>query len=313
MQMKVLGAAASDTERDIENVLRSVQPWAGRSLRYAPVSGGISNTNWRVWVDDEPASFFVKIPGRGTEQFIDRKAAFAASKQAELIGIGPRLYDYAAAQDVEINDFVDGRTTCSNRDFLERSVRSSVMGLYRTLHASPLLPLTKTIFGLIDEHVTQVRQMNGKLPADFDWLLAEYHNARAAIEASGLDLVPCFNDPMPGNFLRDEAGSIILIDYEYASNNDRCYDLGALSGEMFFSSETEAEIIETYFGRVDPQISARVIVHKALADLKWATWSMIQNEISTLDFDYFKYGAWKFMRARSVIDGPQWGRLLKQV
>ncbi|HMC45467.1 MAG TPA: choline/ethanolamine kinase family protein, partial [Caballeronia sp.] len=138
MQMKVLGAAASDTERDIENVLRSVQPWAGRSLRYAPVSGGISNTNWRVWVDDEPASFFVKIPGRGTEQFIDRKAAFAASKQAELIGIGPRLYDYAAAQDVEINDFVDGRTTCSNRDFLERSVRSSVMGLYRTLHASPL-------------------------------------------------------------------------------------------------------------------------------------------------------------------------------
>jgi thiamine kinase-like enzyme len=125
--------------------------------------------------------------------------------------------------------------------------------------------------------------------------------------------VPCFNDPMPGNFLRGEAGSIILIDYEYASNNDRCYDLGALSGEMFFSSETETEIIETYFGRVDPQISARVVVHKALADLKWATWSMIQNEMSTLDFDYFKYGAWKFMRARSVIDGPQWSRLLKEV
>jgi len=40
---------------------------------------------------------------------------------------------------------------------------------------------------------------------------------------------------------------------------------------------------------------------------------MIQNEMSTLDFDYFKYGAWKFMRARSVIDGPQWSRLLKEV
>jgi len=27
--------------------------------------------------------------------------------------------------------------------------------------------------------------------------------------------------------------------------------------------------------------------------------------MSTLDFDYFIYGAWKVMEARSVIDGPR--------
>lgn len=235
MQTKMLGAGSSDAEREIEAVLRSVQPWSGRALRYAPVAGGISNSNWRVWLDGEVSSYFVKVPGRGTEQFIDRKAAFAASKQAESIGIGPRLYDYAAELGVEINDFVEGRTTCSNRDFLDAPVRASVMNAYRALHASPLLPLTKTIFDLIDEHVEQVRQAGGKLPADFPLLYREYTRARAALEASGLDIVPCFNDPMPGNFLRDEAGTILLIDYEYASNNDRCYDLGALSGEMFYA------------------------------------------------------------------------------
>nr|WP_301787309.1 hypothetical protein [Caballeronia sp. SEWSISQ10-4 2] len=55
------------------------------------------------------------------------------------------------------------------------------------------------------------------------------------------------------------------------------------------ASKTEAEIIETYFGRVDSQIGARVTVYKALADLKRAPWSMVQNEMSTLDFDYFKF------------------------
>jgi thiamine kinase-like enzyme len=311
MQTKMLGSGSSDAEREIEAVLRGVQPWNGRTLRYAPVAGGISNSNWRVWLDGEVSSYFVKVPGRGTEQFIDRKAAFAASKQAESIGIGPRLYDYAAELGVEINDFVEGRTTCSNRDFLDAPVRASVMNAYRALHASPLLPLTKTIFDLIDEHVEQVRQAGGKLPADFPRLYREYTRARAALEASGLDIVPCFNDPMPGNFLRDEAGTILLIDYEYASNNDRCYDLGALSGEMFFTREVEEEMVESYFGSVSPANLARVTVHKALADLKWATWSMLQNEISTLDFDYFKYGAWKFMRARSVIDEPAWNELLR--
>jgi len=313
MQAKMLGTAASDAEREIEIVLRSVQPWSGRVMRYAPVPGGISNSNWRVWLDGESGSYFVKVPGRGTEQFIDRKVAFAASKQAETIGIGPRLYDYAAELGVEINDFVEGRATCSNRDFLDAPVRASIVSAYRALHASPLLPLTKTIFNLIDEHVEQVRQARGKLPADFSRLHAEYLRARAALEASGLDIVACFNDPMPGNFLRDEAGTVLLIDYEYASNNDRCYDLGALSGEMFFTREVEEEMVESYFGSVSEANMARVTVHKALADLKWATWSMLQNEISTLDFDYFKYGAWKFMRARSVIDSPEWNTLLRNV
>jgi hypothetical protein len=51
--------------------------------------------------------------------------------------------------------------------------------------------------------------------------------------------------------------------------------------------EVEEEMVEFYFGSVSEANMARVTVHKALADLKWATWSMLQNEISTLDFDYF--------------------------
>ena len=309
----IFGNAASDDERALEAVLTEVEPWRGRVLGYRPVFGGISNTNWRIIVAGEPQTFFLKMPGRGTEMFIDRDAALAASRRAYEIGVGPRIYDYLAERGIEINDFIEGRRACTNSDFLDPAVRSSVVSIYKSFHGSERLPLTKTIFDMIDEHIDQARSLGGSFPADWEWLSKQYRQARAALEASGLDLVPSFNDPMPGNFMLGDDKSIVLIDYEYASNNDRCYDLGIWSGEMFFSEAVEAEIIEAYFGRFDLTMKARLVVHRALADIKWSTWAMVQNKVSSLDFDFYKYGAWKHMRARSAILDPRWHDYLRAV
>jgi thiamine kinase-like enzyme len=313
MARKNIGAAATAAEREAEDVLRRVAQWDGRVSGYEPVHGGISNSNWRVWVEGEPGSFFVKVPGHGTEMFIDRNAAFAASRRAQDLGIGPTVYDYLADDGVEITDFIEGRRACTNSDFLRPDLRRGAVGLYRTFNNSGLLPLTKTVFDMIDEHVAQVRELGGAFPADFAWMDHQYRLARSALEASGIDLVPCFNDPMPGNFLVADDASIMLIDYEYASNNDRCYELAIWCGEMFFPEAVEDEVIEEYFGRCDPQLKARLTVHRALADLKWSTWAMVQNVVSSLDFDFYKYGAWKHMRARSVMQDTRWPEWLKAV
>ncbi len=311
--MNELGMARSDAERAVEAAIIQVPPWEGRRLRYSPVSGGISNTNFRIEVEGEERGYFLKIPGRGTEMFIDRKAAAAASKQAEVIGIGPKTFDYLDHLDIEIAEFIDGRRASTHRDFADPAIRNEAVRVYRQFHNALALPLTKTVFDMIEEHFDQVRQLDGHWPLDHDWLLRNYRQARAALEASGLDLVPCFNDPMPGNFLIGDDKSIKLIDFEYASNNERLYDLAIWSGEMFYSEATDCEIIEEYFGRYDKAHHARFIVHKALADIKWSTWAMVQNRISTLDFDFYKYGIWKHMRARSIIHDPRWPLFLKAV
>ena len=73
--MIAVGHAATEAERMLEGAVAEVAPWHNRAIHYAPVTGGISNVNWRVAVDGEPHDYFVKIPGRGTEMFIDRAAA----------------------------------------------------------------------------------------------------------------------------------------------------------------------------------------------------------------------------------------------
>ena len=307
------GQAATAAARELEAALAEIEPWRGRIAGYAPVDGGISNTNWRIEVEGEPTTFFLKMPGRGTEMFIDRAAAFDASRRAQALGVGPKLYDYLADRGIEIHAFLGDRRACTNTDFLDPRIRAAAAATYRNFHESGPLALTKTVFDMIDEHIDQANRLRAPFPIDADWLFKQYRLARAALEASGIDLVPCFNDPMPGNFMLAEDKSIMLIDYEYASNNDRCYDLGVWSGEMFFSEIVEEEIIEVYFGRVDPAVKARVFVYRALADLKWSTWAMVQSKVSTLDFDFYKYGTWKHMRARAVMRDPRWPTYLRQV
>jgi thiamine kinase-like enzyme len=311
MTPKRLGSPTNAVEETIEEIIRAAPLFnRGDDLTYVPVSGGISNENWRVQSVNGPGDWFVKVPGQGTEMFIDRVAAFDASRKAASAGLGPRVYDDLYDRGVEINDFMSDRRASTHSDFADPAMRHAAIDAYRTMHALPSLDQTKTVFDMIDEHAKQVADLDAPLFVDGHWITLNQTMARDAIKAAGLDLVPCFNDPMPGNFMIGQDGSIMLIDYEYASMNDRCYDLGIWFGEMFYTRDQELELIEAYFGHVRPQTVSRVIVHKALADVKWALWSMVQLRVSRLDFDFHKYGMWKLMRFRQITGHPDWPRHL---
>ncbi|MFC5068904.1 phosphotransferase [Flaviflagellibacter deserti] len=311
--MKQIGDAATDAERAIEGVLAKMPAWAGEPIRYQPVSGGISNANWRVSVDGHEIDYFVKVPGRGTEMFIERNAANNASRRAHESGVGARVVDFLVDDGIEIFQFVEGYRASTNLDFMRPTVRMNALKGLKAFNDSPRLDLTKTIFDLIDEHLHQIAELDGYEPPDFAWLKAQYENARAAVSASGLDLVPCMNDTLAGNFMLGPDDEVMLVDFEYASNNDRAYELANWFGEMFFPRTVERELVEAYYGSCTPQIEARIAVMKALADLKWSSWAMVQERVSAIDFDFHKYGVWKHMRARTVMHHPDWPEWLRSL
>ncbi|WP_213877872.1 choline kinase family protein [Pseudomonas sp. dw_358] len=311
--MKRLGEASTTAERQLEQAILGHAAWAGRSASYAPVSGGISNTNYRVSIEGAPTAYFFKVPGQGTEMFIDRRTAHDASLKAAATGYGAPVVAFLEAQGVEVFEFMEGWRASSNRDFLDRDVRHKALHGLKAFNDQPLLVQTKTAFDMIDEHQRQVQQLGGRQPDDHAWLDRQYRRARQALEASGIDLAPCMNDTLAGNFMLNDVGDVRLVDFEYASNNDRHYELALWFGEMFFAQDMELALLEDYFGSVTPQIQARVWVNKALADLKWSTWAMVQHAVSQLDFDFYKYGALKHMRARSVIQDSRWETWLRQV
>lgn len=310
---KSLGQAETAEETAVEQAIARVPAWAGRAARYHRLVGGISNSNWRIAIEGEARRFFLKIPGAGTEMFVDRVAANEAARLAHAAGLGPEVTFFDPASGIEVHEFLEGYRACTNADFQRREIQLAAVDCYRRFHAGRPLGLTKTVFDMVDEHVRQVAELGGKKPEDWVWLNRQYENARAAFLASGLDLVPCFNDPMPGNFLVSPDEPMKLVDHEFASTNDRSYELGVWLGEMFLPEDVSETLIEAYAGEARPDFVARVTVMRAIADLKWATWAMVQECISELDFDYHKYGAWKYMRARVVLHDPRWERWLRAV
>jgi thiamine kinase-like enzyme len=311
MMWKSVGEGASDGEIALEAIIGKVSGWQGLPARYRPVSGGISNANWRVSVAQTGSDAFVKVPGRGTEMFIDRRAAHDASRKAYESGYGAAVLGFVEDDGVEIFEFVEGYRTSTNLDFLKPSIRLNALAALKAFNDGGQLMLTKTIFDMIDEHADQVAELGARMPNDFAWMWRQYLDAKAAIHAAGIDLVPCMNDTLAGNFMIGPDERIMLVDFEYASNNDRAYEIAMWFGEMFFPPAIERELIAAYFGRVDRALEARINIHKSLADLKWATWAMVQEKVSTIDFDFHKYGAWKHMRARNMFHHPDWNVWLR--
>lgn len=304
---RVLGSARNAVEQRVEAALAAIEIWRGKRIEYAPVFGGLQNSNWRITVAGTDTRYFLKIPGDGSDAFIDRVLANEAARRAGEKGIGAELVYFDPDTGIEVIEFLEGYRACTNGDFKDIAVAHQIIDIYRVLHDGGLLSVTKTMFDMIDEHLAQVGELGVRLPADAELILGEYQVAKSALLASGLDLAACHNDPMPGNFLVADGGPMKLVDYEFASNNERAYELALLTTEMFYTEEQIIELVEDFYGRSDFGLLARVQVCGALADTKWGLWACVNQQLSTAwDFDYHKYGCWKLMRARLKMADPRW-------
>ena len=309
---RLVGSARNEAERSVEAALAAIEPWRGKRLEYVPVLGGLQNSNWRITVEGTDTRYFLKIPGAGSETFIDRALANEAARRAGELGIGPELVHFDTGTGVEVIEFLEGYRACTNGDFKDVAIPNQIIDIYRVLHSGALLTVTKTMFDMIDEHLDQARDLGVRLPEDAELILGEYQVAKEALLASGLDLAACHNDPMPGNFLVAPGEPMKLVDFEFASNNERAYELALLTTEMFYTEERLNELVEAFYGRADFGLLARVQVCGALADVKWGLWACVNQQLSSSwDFDYHKYGCWKLMRARLKMTDPRWPFWLK--
>lgn len=303
--------SANHTIPDV--LLRAVSrnpEWAGRPVTGAPVSGGISNDNWRIRIGDD-APIFAKIPGPGTDLFVNRRMVLAAARQASAAGISPRVLFFDEETSVEFGEFVeDGFRASTTLDFQEDAAFEGVLGVYRTLHGTELFAETKTMFDQVDEHLRQVEEEGIELPPWSEEVLANYREAYDAFMESGLELVAAHNDPMPGNFLLRGDGEVKLIDFEFAANNDASYEVGILLAEMFVDVERSRRLCAVYRGSDDEKFYSRAMLSRMIADTKWGLWGIITHHLRDADFDYYKYGSWKLYRTFQIARHPDYRKWL---
>ena len=90
----------------IEDVVSRIDDWVGKDVSVITLSGGLTNTNYKVVVDGKP--YFVRVPGESTELLaIDRNNEYHNTKAAGEAGVAPKILHHLPEYNVMVIEFLD--------------------------------------------------------------------------------------------------------------------------------------------------------------------------------------------------------------
>lgn len=278
----------------------------------APVRGGFTNLNWLITSADGTI-IFAKDPGEEGPAFIDRDVAREAALRAGETGYAPRMLGIDPASGVEFHEYLGGYVSATVADMADRGLRAQVMRGYKLVHDTAPFSVTKTGLDQIEEHLNQIHSQGLALPPSYRGVAPYIEAASAAIRASGIDLRPCYNDGHVTNYMLGPSGDVRIIDWEYAANNDRYWDVALFGLEIFLDRDELYGLLEDYEGSAHPTALARIEAYAVLTAAKWGLWAAIQSQTSPLAFDFRKYGETLFERIRRRAADPVWAETLRRV
>lgn len=285
---------------DVRAVIASIPVLAGYT---GPLQrmGGLTNRVYRA------GEFCLRIPGKGTEEYISRANEAVAAREAARAGVSPPVLHVDDATGVMATRFLADAVTMSPEEFRLRPGSPARAGeAFRRLHTSgAVFPFRFELFAMIDDYLKVLSTKDVDLPAGYHDVVREAdETVRAALAAHPLPLVACHCDPLCENFL-DTGERMWIVDWEYSGMNDPMWDLGDLSVEGGFDAAQEDEMLRAYFGG-EPSASdrGRVVIYKAMCDLLWTLWGLIQLANGNPADDFRAYADNRFARCKTLMETP---------
>lgn len=271
--------------------------------------GGLTNLVFRI------GEYCLRIPGRGTEEYIDRANEMVATLAVANVGVSPQIAYADPKTGVFVSRFIDGATTMTPERFRSRPGAAARAGkAFRRLHDSgAIFPARFELFAMIDSYLAILSTKDVALPPGYHDVLKAAEGVRAALSAHPLPNVACHCDPLCENFL-DTGDRMWIVDWEYSGMNDPMWDLGDLSVEGGFGPDEEEAMIRAYFGgEPAPAERGRIVIYKAMCDLLWTLWGLIQLANDNPADDFRAYADNRFARCRALMDTPAFAEAVKAV
>jgi len=294
----------------IGDVVNKIPEWGGKDVSIHALSGGLTNSNFKVVVDDVP--YFVRVPGASTDLLaINRGNEVHNSKAAFIAGVGPKVLYHLPEYNVMVLEFINGRTM--SKDSLNEPGQPTRMAeAIKKLNNGPSFLQDFNMFRLTEYYLSLCKERDIKIPDGYLDRLETIVRIEGAMEVHPLPALPCNNDLLAENYI-DDGEQLWLIDYEYSGNNDPTFELGNTCQEMQFNDEQIAEVCSAYFGEVKQNMIARMKLNMIMSDVGWGLWAAIQAKISTIEFDFWGWAIERWGRAVEKMDSKEFEGWLRDV
>jgi thiamine kinase-like enzyme len=306
----IQGADAGHADLSVPDRLSAVPLFAGRRLDAHPLTGGLTNQNFRVEVEGRFYVARLSSPS-GALLAINREAEFRNSTAAAASGAAPTVAGYSAAAGVLVVEWVEGRTL-ADADLRDVGTLRRVAEACRRLHGGPRFVNDFDMFDIQRRYLAVVQERGFRMPERYLDFMPAVDRIGRALAVRPEPTVPCNNDLLPANLI-DDGRRIWLIDYEYAGNNDPCFELGNIWSEADLSLDHLEELVAAYYGRPSRSRVARARLLGLMSKYGWTLWASIQDGVSELDFDFWSWGADKYARAVAEFESSDLLRLIEEV
>ena len=294
----------------IEEAVAKIEDWKGKQITIQPLSGGLTNSNYRVDVDGKP--YVVRIPGESTELLaIDRNNEYHNTKAAAEAGVAPCILYYLPDDHVMVLEFLYGATMSKealNAPGMSRRMAEAI----KRLHAGPRFLADFNMFRLTEYYLGLCQERGFRIPDGYLERMPAVADIESAMSLNPLPSVPCNNDLLAENYI-DDGMQLWLIDYEYSGNNDPTFELGNTCQEMQFDDEQIREVCAAYFGDISSSKIARMKLNMIMSDVGWGLWAAIQASISKIEFDFWGWAIERWARAEEKMDSSEFKTWLQDV
>ena len=291
-----------EEQNEIQQVIRAIPVLAG--IMESPQRlGGLTNRVYAL------GDFVLRIPGKGTEEYINRAHEVVMAKMAAAAGVGPAVILADSKSGIMVTQRVVA-TTLSPEKFKTRpdAVIRAGQALAKLHRTSGLFPSRFELFAVIEDYFRILSSKNYALPHGYQEAMEQAEALRNSLTKNPIPLAPCHCDPLCENFL-DDGTLMWIVDWEYGGMNDPMWDLGDLSVEGSFTPEQDQELVYAYFGGTGSIADhGRMVIYKAMCDLLWALWGLIQHANKNPAEDFSAYAANRFKRCKNLMATKDFAR-----
>lgn len=261
---------------------------------------GMTNCSFAFSCKKDGKKYVYRHPGAGTEELINRKNEHFSLKAAKELEIDKTFIYMHPIEGWKISVFIEDVETLNSVTIQSHDNMNKIIEIYRKLHHSGIMFKSEfNIFREIEKYDNLIENEGASMYEGWEDIRHQVMGLENKLNHLGVELLPCHNDAVAENFIKDPDGAINLIDWEYSGMNDPMADFAALFLENNFTQENQNYILSNYFNGIIPDSAfEKIFYYQILWDCLWAQWTIIKEANGD---DFGSYGIDRFHRGLANI------------
>lgn len=308
-------------------------------LRLKLMSGGMTNTVYRVQVGPNiakslikypnvsqelidrsmPQRWVLRIPGEVSLFSVSRKHELENARKASILELNVPIKHFEP-DGLQLTKFIENAQVLDEKALQRVDVLQTLALMAKKLHTSERFDNDTAVFERNERLVEHLKIKNFAFPKEMDFVMKQMLYLQSLFSSYQIEMRPCHNDSTPLNYLMSFIGLkkeevFHQIDWEYSSNNDFMWDLVYFAIEAKLSKEQELIYLTAYFGKenLTDSILAWFNAYKPVVEW-WITlwsWTQLANEAKSVGKnEYENLGKERFAKTLEHLQSDEYQNAL---